>query len=373
MKLPAGIYHENYRQDHAWWQTRYVRFRILLLVILLAVYPYLVRLGPLADIPQLQIPIVIRIGYFILMAMGVQLLIGFTGEITLGHAAFVAVGAYASAAFLMRIPWSDAVVQTGLLYPLSVIVAAVAAGLWSVLFGLPSARIKGFYTIMTTMAAQFITVNLIITQYVSMSGDRVLTWDIPKNLIKIGPWQVAGDNIAVYYWMALLVLVSLAIMANLARTKVGRAWVAIRDNDIAAEVIGVNVNGYKLLSYFVAGAFGGIAGAFLVSKQPFISQEDFTFTLSLELVGVILIGGLGSNYGTIFGCMFWVLVDSLLVNLVQPLSTVMPQLQPAYLRQTSFGLAIILFLVFEPNGLAYRWWQFKNYVHLWPFSYSGER
>lgn len=373
MKLPAGIYHENYRQDHAWWQTRYIRFRMVLLLVLLAFYPYLVRIGPLANIPELQVPVVIRIGYFILMAMGVQLLIGYTGEITLGHAAFVAVGAYGSAYFMIRIPWSDAIIDTGVLYPLSVLVGAVAAGLWSVLFGLPSARIKGFYTIMTTMAAQFITVNLIITQYVSMSGGRVLSWDIPKNLIKIGPWQIAGDNKAVYYWMVLLVLVCLAIMANLTRTKVGRAWVAIRDNDIAAEVIGVNVNGYKLLSYFTAGAFGGIAGAFLISKQPFISQEDFTFTLSLELVGIILIGGLGSNYGTVLGCMFWVLVDSVLVNLVQPLSSMIPRLQPAYLRQTAFGLTIILFLIFEPNGLAYRWWQFKNYVHLWPFSYASER
>jgi branched-chain amino acid transport system permease protein len=245
----------------------------------------------------------------------------------------------------------------------------VAAGLWCVLFGLPSARIKGFYTIMTSMAAQFITVNLFITQYVSMSGGRVLSWDVPKRLVKMGPWQIAGNNTAVYYWMLFLVVVCVIFMANLARTRVGRAWVAIRDNDIAAEVIGVNVYRYKLLAYFMAGVLGGIAGAFLVSKQPFFSQEDFTFVLSLELVGAILIGGLGSSYGTIFGCLFWVLADSTLVSLAQPLAAVVPQLQPAYIRQMGFGLAIILFLIFEPNGLAYRWWQIKNYIHLWPFSY----
>lgn len=369
MKLPAGIYHEDYRQDHAWWQTRFVWFRMILLFVFLLAYPYIVRLGPLASIPQLQTPTAIRIGYYILMAMGVQLLIGYTGEITLGHTAFVAVGAYASAAVLLRVPWPEPLLQSGLLYPLSVLVGALSAGLWAVLFGLPSARIKGFYTIMTTMAAQFITVNLLITQYVSMSEGRVLSWDIPRELIKIGPWQIAGNNTAVYYWMLFLTGLCIFVMANLIRTRAGRAWVAIRDNDIAAEVIGVNINRYKLLSYFVAGAFGGIAGAFLISKQPFISQEDFTFTLSLELVGVILIGGVGSNYGTIFGSMFWVLVDSVLVSLVQPLTVPFPQLQPAYFRQVGFGLAIILFLIFEPNGLAYRWWQFKNYVHLWPFSY----
>lgn len=369
LEIPAGIYHENYRQEHAWWRTPAVRFRMVLLLVILLIYPFLVRLGPLAGIAQIQVPVMIRVGYFILMAMGVQLLIGYTGEITLGHMAFVAVGAYASAAFLIRIDWSEAIVGTGLLYPISVVIGVVAAGLWSVLFGLPSARIKGFSTIMTTMAAQFITVNLIITQYVSMSEGRVLSWDIPKDLIKIGPLQVAGNNTAVYYWMLFLVVLCVVVMANLTRTKIGRAWVAIRDNDIAAEVIGVNVYRYKLLSYFVAGAFGGIAGGFLISKQPFISQEDFSFTQSLVLVGIILIGGLGSNYGTIFGCLFWVLVDSVLVSLVQPLGVMFPQLQPAYFRQVFFGLAIILFLIYEPNGLAYRWWQFKNYVYLWPFSY----
>ncbi len=369
MRLPSGVYHESYAEDHAWWQTRFVRLRMAFLLALLIAYPFLVRLGPLARIPQLQVPVAIRIGYFILMAMGVQLLIGYTGEITLGHTAFVAVGAYASAAVLLRFPWPEPVLQSGLLYPLGVVVGAIAAGLWAVLFGLPSARIKGFYTIMTTMAAQFITVNLLITQYVSMSEGRVLSWDIPKNLVKIGPVRIAGNNTAIYYWMLFLVVLCVILMANLARTRVGRAWVAIRDNDIAAEVTGVNVYRYKLLAYFVAGAFAGVAGAFLISKQPFISQEDFTFVLSLELVGVILIGGLGSNYGTIFGCMFWVLADSFLVSFVQPLSVVMPQLQPAYFRQMGFGLAIILFLIFEPNGLAYRWWQIKNYIHLWPFSY----
>jgi len=369
MKLPAGIYHETYPQDQAWWQTPFVRFRMLLLLGFLLIYPFLVRLGPLAGISPIQVPVMIRVGYYILMAMGAQLLIGYTGEFTLGHAAFIAVGAYASAAFLLRIDWPAAIAGSGLLYPLSVIVGAVAAGLWSVLFGLPSARIKGLYTIMTTMAAQFITVNLIITQYVSMSEGRVLSWDIPKELIKIGPVQVAGNNTAVYYWMLFLVILCVVVMVNLMRTKVGRAWVAIRDNDIAAEFIGVHINRYKLFSYFVAGAFGGIAGAFLISKQPFISQEDFTFTLSLELVGVILIGGLASNYGTILGCLFWVLADSVLVSVVQPLGVVFPQLQPAYFRQVFFGLAIILFLIYEPNGLAYRWSQIKSYIHLWPFSY----
>jgi branched-chain amino acid transport system permease protein len=369
MHLPSGVFHQTYAQDHAWWQTGFVRLRMLLLLALLFAYPFIVRIEPLSSIAQIQLPVVIRIGYFILMAMGVQLLIGYTGTITLGHTAFVAVGAYAAAAVLIRVPWPDSIVQSGLLYPLGIVVGIVAGGLWSMLFGLPSARIKGFYTIMTTMAAQFITVDVVITQYVSMTEGRVFSWDIPSSFIRLGPIQLAGNNIAVYYWMLALVSLSVMFMANIARTRVGRAWAAIRDNDIAAEVIGVNVYRYKLAAYFVAGGFGGIAGAFLLSKQPFISQEDFTLTLSLTLVGVILIGGLGSNYGTIFGSIFWVLADSTLTSVVQPLGVAFPQLVPTYFREMGFGLAIILFLIFEPNGLAYRWWQIKNYIHLWPFSY----
>ena len=202
------------------------------------------------------------INYYILAALGVQLLIGYCGQITLGHAAFVAVGAYCSAMMVLFIPWPTFMVNAGLAYPVSVICAGFAAGLWSVLFGLPSARVKGFYLIMTTMAAQWITVPFVITQYVSRIGGRGHYFSIPEGTIKVGPWAIDSDT-KIYYLSLFFVGLCLLAMGNLLRSKVGRAWVAVRDNDIAAETMGVNIVWYKLVAFFVAGFFAGIAGRVL--------------------------------------------------------------------------------------------------------------
>src|SRR3972149_13154 len=155
MYLPSGVYHETYRADHAWWQATFVKAKMGLLILFL-----LVGLPLPGNYPP---SIANVIGYTILSALGVQLLIGYCGMITLGHAAFIAVGAYAPAIGMVRY---------GLPYSVSMALGAVLAGLWSVLFGLPSARVKGFYLIMTTMAAQFVTVDFIITNYVSRFGGR---------------------------------------------------------------------------------------------------------------------------------------------------------------------------------------------------------
>jgi len=363
MRLPSGVYHVNYQQDHAWWQTRFVWLRMGILFFFL----YFI-LPQYADLYILSVANIV--GYTILSAMGVQLLIGYTGQITLGHAAFIAVGAYTSAIGIL---------QFNLPYPVTIILAGLMAGLWSVLFGLPSARVKGFYLIMTTMAAQFVTVDFVITQYVSQIGGRGHYFSLPPGTISIGPWVIASEKDA-YYLMITLVVLSLVLVGNLLRTRVGRAWMAIRDNDIAAETLGINVVLYKLLAFFVAGLLGGIAGSFWITSLFFVSPEHFQFTWSLWLVGVILIGGVGTNYGTIFGALFMTLVPeilkALLIGLMQSpeILTLMPFLpylldKFLFVKEAVFGLAIILFLLYEPKGLAYRWWQIKNYIHLWPFPY----
>ena len=181
------------------------------------------------------------------------------------------------------------------------------AGLWSVLFGLPSAKVKGFYLIMTSLAAQFVTVEFILTQYVSQIGGRGQAFSLPPGTITIGPLVIDSDT-KVYYLGAVLTILLTMGLANLLRSKVGRAWIAIRDNDIAAEAMGINIVTYKLMAYFVAGFIGGIAGAFWVSNLAALSPEHFQWFWSLWLVGVILIGGVGSIYGTIFGSMFMVLI-----------------------------------------------------------------
>jgi len=361
--LPCGVYHEDYRQDHVWWQTRFVKGEMVLLFLVL-----FVGIPLLAD--EYWISVCNQIGYTILGALGVQLLIGYCGQLTLGHAAFLAVGAYASTLLVLEFPWPKFLVDWGVAYPLSILIAAVVAGIWSVLFGLPSAKVKGFYLILTTMAAQFITVEFIITQYVSQIGGRGQAFSLPPGTIKVGPW-VIDSALKIYLMMLVLVIGCVIGLSNLLRSRAGRAWVAIRDNDISAEVMGINIVKYKLLAFFVAGFVGGIAGAFWISNLAAISPEHFPWFWSLWLVGVILIGGVGSMHGTIFGSMFMVVVMEVLQLAIIPLADTYPKLLMDFLfiKEAAFGLAICAFLIFEPNGLAYRWWQIKNYLNLWPFSY----
>jgi len=361
--LPCGVYHENYKQDHAWWQTNFIKSKMFLLFIsLFFIIPWV------SDTYWLSV--CNQIGYTVLGALGVQLLIGFCGQVTLGHAAFLAVGAYVSTLLVLEFPWPALLVEWGLAYPISIFISAIAAGFWCVLFGLPSARVKGFYLILTTMAAQFITVDFVITQYVSQIGGRGQAFSLPPGTIKVGPWVIDSD-IKVYYMMIVLVILCVVGVVNLLRSRVGRAWVAIRDNDISAEVMGINIIKYKLLAFFVAGCIGGIAGAVWISNLSAISPEHFPWFWSLWLVGVVLIGGAGSIHGTIFGSIFMVVVMELLQMAVMPLADTYPKLLLDFLfiKESAFGLAICLFLIFEPNGLAYRWWQAKNYFNLWPFSY----
>jgi branched-chain amino acid transport system permease protein len=391
--LPCGTYFESYKEEQAWWRTPFIKGKMILMVILLVLFPFMTTAQ--------WITVAYTIAYYVLAALGVQLLIGYCGQITLGHAAFVAVGAYCSAMMILFIEWPQFLVDAGLAYPISVLCAGFLAGFWSVLFGLPSARVKGFYLIMTTMAAQWITVPLVITQYVSRIGGRGHYFSIPPGTIKIGPWEIdsmstlgpwnlAGWELGpwevsadakMYYFGIALCAICLVTMGNLLRSKIGRAWVAIRDNDIAAETMGVNIVWYKLLAFYVAGFYAGIAGAFYVCTLSFVSPEHYEWFYSLLWVGIILIGGVGNIQGLVFGSIFVVLVFKLLEMAVLGVSTGLmdsyPQLgwittKIIFFKEAAFGLAIIFFLTYEPNGLAYRYWQLKNYFNLWPFSYTGK-
>jgi len=375
--LPCGSYFDSYRDEQKWWRTPFIKFKMILMVVLLACFPLMVRMEWVSGE---WLSIAYTINYYILAALGVQLLIGYCGQITLGHAAFVAVGAYASSMMVLFIPWPQVFVDAGLAYPISMICAGILAGLWSVLFGLPSARVKGFYLIMTTMAAQWITVPLVITQYVSQIGGRGHYFSLPPGTIKLGPWVIDTDE-KIYYLSVVLVALCLLAMGNIARSKLGRAWVAIRDNDIAAETMGVNIVWYKLLAFFVAGFFAGIAGSFYISALSFVSPEHYEWFYSLLWVGIILIGGVGSIQGVVFGSAFVVLVFKVLEVSVLFLQGTVMEAYPSlavmttkihFFKESAFGLAIIFFLIYEPNGLAYRYWQLKNYFNLWPFSYTGK-
>lgn len=360
--LPCGDYHQNYTEDQGWWQSNVIKGKMILLLLI-------VFIGFPLFLDEYWLGVANMIGYTALGALGVQILIGYAGLITLGHAAFIAVGAYTSTLLILKFPWPQIILDWGLAYPISILAAAIVAGLWSVLFGLPSARVKGFYLILTTMAAQFITVDFILTQYVSKIGGRGQAFSLPPGTIKIGPWFIETD-LQAYFLMITLLTLTVMVMSNLLRSRVGRAWIAIRDNDIAAETLGINIVWYKLLNFFVAGFIGGIAGAFWVSNCAALSPEHFPWFLSLWLVGVILIGGAGID-GAIFGSIFMVMVMELLQMAAIPLAEYYPKIlfSFAFFKDMAFGLAICAFLIYEPRGISYRWWQIKNYFNLWPFSY----
>ena len=365
--LPCGDYHQNYVEDQGWWQSKFIKGKMILLLAIV-----FIGIPSLAISPEGEywVSVATMVGYTAMGALGVQLLIGFAGLLTLGHAAFIAVGAYTSTMLVLQFPWPQFIVDWGLAYPISIVAAGIVAGLWSVLFGLPSARVKGFYLILTTMGAQFITVDFVLTQYVSQIGGRGQAFSLPPGTIKIGPWVIESD-VQIYYVMAVLLTLMVIVFANLIRSKPGRAWIAIRDNDIAAEALGINIVWYKLLAFFVAGFMAGVAGAFWVSNTAALSPEHFPWGWSLWLVGVILIGGVGSIQGAIFGSIFMVVIMELLQLAVLPIAEYFPQvlMNFSYIKDMAFGLAICAFLIYEPNGLAYRWWQAKNYFNLWPFSY----
>ncbi len=365
--LPCGSYMQSYEAEQKWWRTPFIKAKMIVMIVVLLAFPHIVS--------NQWVSVAVNVNYYILAALGVQLLIGYCGQVTLGHAAFVAVGGYCSTLLVLHFPWPKFIVDAGLAYPISMIAAGVVAGLWSVLFGLPSARVKGFYLIMTTMAAQWITVPLVIAQYVSrIEGKQEIS--VPPGAFKMGPIAIDSDT-KVYYLSLFLVAVCLLAMANLLRSRVGRAWVAIRDNDIAAETMGVNIVRYKLLAFFVAGFFAGIAGSFYVSSIYIVSPDHYEWKESLMWVGVILIGGVGSIQGLVFGSAFVILVFKFLDVGAQYATVLLGQVawlssKLVFAKDSAFGLAIILFLAYEPNGLAYRYWQLKNYFNLWPFSYTGK-
>jgi branched-chain amino acid transport system permease protein len=397
--LPCGKYFESYQADQNWWRTPFIKGKMLLMVIVLLLFPFAVG--------REWVSVANQLSYYTLAALGVQLLIGYCGQITLGHAAFVAVGGYCSAMMVLFFPWPAFLQKLGLAYPISIVCAGVLAGFWSVLFGLPSARVKGFYLIMTTMAAQWITLKLVITQYVSQIGGRGQAFSIEPGKISVGPFLLDADtelagwvinsDVKIYYFGLILVALCLVAMGNLLRSRTGRAWIAIRDNDIAAETMGVNIVGYKLRAFFVAGFFGGIAGAFWITTSLSVSPELYEWYYSLLWVGVILIGGVGSIQGVVFGSAFIVLLFKFLEIAVHGVSDYLDEPGASglltwimvnlpwvaaklrwmlskieFFRESAVGLAIIFFLIYEPNGLSYRYWQLKNYFNLWPFSYHGK-
>jgi branched-chain amino acid transport system permease protein len=298
-----------------------------------------------------------RIFIAIIAAAGLNVVTGYTGLISLGTAAFLAVGGFATAAMAGK---------AGLPFVVVIPLSGMLTALVGLVFGIPSLRLKGLYLAVATLAAHYI-VEFTVSHWDHMTGG--------VNGISIPAAQFAGlelkDDRGIYYLIFPIMVGLLFFTKNLFRTKTGKAFVAIRDQDISAEVMGVDVFRYKLLSFAVSSFLIGVAGSLLAYQARIISPENFPITLAIDYLGMVIIGGLGSILGSIFGAIFITLLPEMLRLATDALGNHWPGLMVivAPIKTGVFGLVVILFLIFEPDGMAARWNHIKAYWKLYPFSY----
>jgi len=349
MGLPCGTHNYSYAQDMAILRTR---THWALLVILIA----FVFTAPLYW-SNYWLSVANLIGITLIAAMGLNILTGYCGQLSFGHVGFIAVGAYTSA------------VLTGVLglpFLVGLIAGGVAAGLVGLLFAVPSLRVKGFYLVITTIAAQFIIIWVI--KHLEFTGG---SGGITVPHASIGGLALASEA-SQFYLIMVIAVICIFLAKNLARTKTGRAFVTIRDNDLAAKAMGINLFSHKLLAFFIGCFWAGIAGSLLAHWMGSISPNNFTFIESLLYLGMIVIGGLGTTLGPILGVIFIRLLQQgmmFLAPTVEAAFTALPAGSAGGIALMVFGLVIVLFLILEPKGLAHRWMLFKAAYRLWPFSY----
>ncbi|MEW6264646.1 MAG: branched-chain amino acid ABC transporter permease [Thermodesulfobacteriota bacterium] len=354
--MPCGLFHESYRKDEEVFQTWWVKGWLVALLIMLIVFPMFgSRLSQTLNTNVINLMVVIFI--YIIGAHGLNLLTGFTGQISLGHGAFMGVGAYTAGILAVRLHWP---------FYMTLPAAGLMAAAVGMIFGLPSLRLKGLYLAIATMAAQFI-INYAMRNWTALTGGSS-GLNVPY--AKLFGFEFDSD-IKFYYLALVLVILATIFLKNLTRTRPGRAFVAIRDRYLAAEVIGVNLFKYRIISFGVSSFFVGIAGALWAYYITIISDEHFTILLSVQFLAMCIIGGLGHVLGGIFGAIFMVLLPELLRIPAEALTRVFPNMFEIFgtLQSGVFGLIIILFLIFEPDGLAARWHTIRSYWKLWPFSY----
>ena len=345
----CGDKKSTYRQDQAIFATKFRKNLLIVFFFFLFGIPFL-GLGYITYLATM-------IGITIIGAHGINILTGFTGLISLGHAAFIGVGAYSSAILVSKL---------GFPFLLALPAAGAITSIVGMLFGLPSLRIKGLYLAMATLAAQ-VVLHFLMLNWESLTGG-VYGFVVPP--ATIGPLSLDTDQKYYYLVMVVVILATLSTK-QLFRTKIGRACVAIRDRDIAAEVIGVSLFKYKLQSFGISSFYAGVAGSLLAHYMSVITPDHFPLSLSIEYLAIIIIGGLGSVLGSILGAFFIILLPEFLNEVMSSLGGVFPNAANIlpYMRMISFGLIIVIFIIFEPKGLAEIYARVKKYFKLWPYAY----
>ena len=468
---PAGVFDTTYEEDMAIDRTRRDKLWKNLAFLALLLVPLLSVSGPLGLklISDQYVGLIARVSIFVIAVQGLNLLVGYTGQMSLGHAAFMAIGAYGSA-ILAR--------ELGFSFWAALPASALLTGLIGLVFGLPSLRVKGFYLAMATLAAQFIIpwalrypledltggtrplsvpapiigpitsyaednlsdesplafeagnpyfVDVISVHFVEIDGDYptielvdpkgdvVPPGDVNMTVYKDEAGEVTGlsfiaskageyrvgivaddstasftaqvsrgkalsfaTDIAMYYIIVPLAVLLMLLARNIIRTRTGRAFISVRDNDLAAELLGINVFTYKLRAFFLSAVYAGIAGCLLAFERNSLSLDMFQLDTSIEMLAMLIIGGAGFPLGAMFGVTFIRLLQEAAIPALRPwLSDILPQLFPfidavnitSAINPILFGGALIIFLVLEPRGIAHRWEVFKVAWKIRPYSY----
>lgn len=299
-------------------------------------------------------------------ALGLNILLGYTGQISIGHAAFMSVGAYTAANLVTRIE----IFGGPLPFWLAVPAGGCMAALIGLVVGIPSLRVKGLYLAIATIAAQFI-IEWIINHTPAISGGIAAAIEVDRP--SLFGWKM-DRQWELYLFVLFFAILAIMAAANLVRSRIGRALVAIRDQDIAAEIIGINVFRYKLFAFAISSFFAGVTGVLYMYYFSIATYEQFQIIVSIDFLAMCIIGGLGSIVGSIFGA-FFITMLPVVIRLV--MEAIGPWfMDPSYLPQVIgqlrlvfFGGLIMVFLIAEPDGLNRLWQNIRNYFRVWPFSY----
>jgi branched-chain amino acid transport system permease protein len=349
---PCGNFNETYEEELAIFETDFGRAWLLIgLILLFGVVPFITNLYILY--------ILNTIGIYAIAAIGLNILIGYTGQISLGHGAFFGVGAYTAAILVTKLNTP---------FWISLPAAGLVTSLVGMIFGIPSVRLKHLYLTIATLAGQFI-IEYVLVQWEGLTGGT-------EGIIvtKASLFGINLRNDRTFYFVIFVLFVVMTWMAvNLARTRYGRAFIAIRDNDRAAEGMGIPIFLYKLISFSISSFYAGVAGALYMFYMMSINPEPFNLWLSIQFIAMIIIGGLGKIHGAVFGAIFIIFLNEILSLATEYLmnmgTSIGVALTIAPLREFVFGLAIVMFIIFEPKGLAEVWRIVRSSFRLWPFSY----
>lgn len=321
---------QSYREELQLIRKPWTRTWVGTLVVALALLPFY---GP-----EHVTYVVTIIWLYAVGVMGQNILIGYTGQISFGQAGFLAIGAY-TFGHLIRI---------GIPWPLALLLGGVAAGVFGLLVGFPSLRLKGPYLAIATMGFGIAVYQVFVNSEV-LSGGR-MGLSVPK----LQPWFGMSSVTFNYYFNFIILALFTLLTYNIVSSYMGRAFIAIRDNDIAAEVVGVNLTRYKLLSFAISSFYTGIQGGLYALFVGYLEPNMFTFMASITLFVAVIIGGLASVEGSIMGAAFVVLVPQIFSGFREMVPVV-------------FGATILIVLIFEPLGLAGRWMKTRVYLRNWPF------